>query len=55
MLTKYDKFLVALVMAGVQFVRAHYGVDLGIGETEAATLVNLIAAALVYAIPNKAA
>lgn len=48
----YNKFWVALVMAGVQFIRAKYGIDIGLDETTAATLVNLVAAALVWAVPN---
>ena len=51
----YNKFWITLVMTGVQFARARYNVDLGIGEEQAATLVNLIAAALVYAVPNRTA
>lgn len=50
----YNKLWVALIMAGVQFARAKYGVDLGVDETTAATLVSLIAAVLVWAVPNVA-
>jgi hypothetical protein len=53
MFTSYDKFLVALIMAGVEFARARFDVDLPIDEATANGLAGLLTAVLVYLTPNK--
>lgn len=50
----YNKFFVALTMAGVEYIRARYGVDLGLDEATVSGLVGALTAFLVWAIPNKA-
>lgn len=54
MLTKYDKFLVALIMALVAFVRSYSGIDLGVDDATATAIVGALGALLVWLIPNKA-
>lgn len=49
----YNKFWVALITVGANFLRAQYDIDLGIDDTTAMTLVNGIGAALVWLIPNR--
>lgn len=51
----YNKFWVALVMAGVAYLRDHYNVDLGVDEEAASALVGLASAVLVYLVPNRTA
>jgi hypothetical protein len=51
-MTKYNKFWIAVITVGANFVREYYGVDLGIDPTTAATLVGGVGAALVYLVPN---
>jgi len=53
-MTKYNKALVAVVMALVYFINQKYGVELPFNEAEANLLVGLLTSILVWAIPNKA-
>lgn len=50
---KAAKFWVALIVVGANFTRAQYGIDLGVDETTAMTLVNGVGAALVWLVPNR--
>jgi hypothetical protein len=50
---KYSKFIVAGVMAVVQFVRTYSGVDLGLDETTVSSVISAFTAILVYLVPNK--
>lgn len=47
------KFWFSIVMAGVHFVRLYFGIDLGLDEGTALTIINGIWAAGVWAIGNK--
>ncbi|RDE08444.1 hypothetical protein [Pelagibacterium lacus] len=47
------KFWFSLVMAGVHFVRLYWGIDLGLDEATALTIINGIWAAGVWLLPNK--
>ena len=49
----YNKFWVALLMAFIAFLRAHYDIDLGLDEDSAAALVGAVTAVLIYLVPNK--
>ena len=51
----YNKFIVALLMAGAEFARAAFGLDIGLDDATANGLVGVVTAILVYAIPNRAA
>lgn len=51
----YNKFFIALAMAGAEYIRARYGVDLGLDEATVSGLVGALTALLVWAIPNKGA
>lgn len=51
-LTQYNKFLVSVTMAGIYFLNAFYGVELPIGETEAAIFWMFITSILTFAVPN---
>lgn len=53
-MSAYSKFIVAVIMAFVAWVRAAYDIDLGIDEATATALVGAVTAILVYAVPNKA-
>lgn len=55
MLSRYDKFWVALVVAIFAFLRSYTGFDLGVDDATATAIVGAIGAALVWLIPNKAA
>jgi hypothetical protein len=54
MLSKYDKFWVALIVAIFAFLRSYTGFDLGVDDATATAIVGAIGAALVWIIPNKA-
>lgn len=49
----YAKFWVALLMVAANWARSVYGIDLGVDETMAMTLVNGVGAFLVYLVPNR--
>ena len=53
-MSAYSKFIVAVIMAFVAWLRAAYDIDLGIDEATATALVGAVTAILVYAVPNKA-
>lgn len=53
-MSKYDKFWVAALTVGANFVREYYGIDLGVDSMTAATLVGGAGAFLVYLVPNRA-
>jgi len=55
MLTAYDKFLVAFIMAALEFLRQYSGVDLGISEETVSMIAPFITAGLVWFTPNKKA
>ncbi|HEU4986852.1 MAG TPA: hypothetical protein VFT89_07285 [Rhizobiaceae bacterium] len=55
MLTSYDKFLVALIVAIVAFIRSYSGIDLGIDDATATAIVGAIGAFLVWLVPNRKA
>lgn len=50
----YNKFWVAILMAGAAYIRQRYGMNLGLDEATATGLVGVVTAALVYVVPNKA-
>ncbi|PSH64648.1 hypothetical protein CU103_12245 [Phyllobacterium sophorae] len=52
-MTKYNKAFVPLVMGVIYLINAKYGVQLPIGETEAAVVVTLVTSFLTWLIPNK--
>lgn len=53
MLTAFDKFLVAALMAGAAWTRARYQLDLGVDEASATAIVGALAACLVWLVPNR--
>jgi hypothetical protein len=53
-MSMYNKFIVAMIMAGAGWLRQRYGLNLGMDESLATGLVGMLTAALVYAVPNKA-
>lgn len=50
----YSKFVVAVIMAFVAWLRAAYDIDVGLDESTVTALVGAVTALLVYAVPNKA-
>ena len=53
MITSFDKFLVALIMAVLYALKTWLGIDLGISEVAVGQIALAIAAVLVYIVPNK--
>ncbi|WFP89805.1 MULTISPECIES: hypothetical protein [Ensifer] len=53
MLASYNKFIVALSMAVLEWIRVTYNIDLGLDESTMTALVGAITSILVFAIPNK--
>lgn len=51
-MTKYNKFWVVLITVGANFVQQYWGIDLGVDQAAATTLVNVAGAALVWLVPN---
>ncbi len=54
-MARYNKFWVAALILGGNFVRSRYGLELGIDEQLANDLASGLAAGLVWLVPNKAA
>ena len=54
MITSYDKFLAALVIALVSFIRGYTGIDLGIDDATAHQITEVLMAAIIWLVPNKA-
>ena len=54
MLTQFDKFLVAALMAAAAWARSKYQIDLGLDEATATVLAGAITACLVWLVPNRA-
>lgn len=52
-MSRYNKFLVAAIMAFVAFIRSYFGIDLGIDDTAATAIVAAFTAMLVWLVPNK--
>lgn len=52
-MAQYSKFIVAGIMAFVQFVRSATGIDLGLDEGTVSTVISALTAILVYAVPNR--
>ena len=52
-MSAYSKFIVAAVMAGVQFFQSYSGIDLGIDDATVSTVISAITAGMVYLVPNK--
>jgi hypothetical protein len=52
-MSKYNKAIVAFLIAIVAFVRSFFGVDLGIDDATATAIVGAITTALVYWVPNR--
>jgi len=51
-MSKYNKFWIALLTVGANFVHQYWGIDLGIDQATATTLVGGAGAALVWLVPN---
>ena len=49
---RYNKAIVALVMAIIAIVQQATGINLGLDETTVTGLIGAVAAVLVYAVPN---
>lgn len=49
----YAKFWAALLTVAANFTRDRYGINLGLDEAMAMTLVNGVGAVLVYLVPNR--
>ena len=52
-MSAYNKFVVAVCMAVLEWIRVTYNVDLGLDESTMTALVGAITSILVFAIPNK--
>lgn len=50
----YNKFIVTVCMAVLEWIRVTYNIDLGLDESTVTALVGAVTALLVYAVPNKA-
>lgn len=55
MLTTMDKFWAAVLIAGANIVRSRYGIDFGLDAQMANDLISGLTAAVIWAVPNKAA
>lgn len=55
MITSYDKFFAALIMAVLFGLKNWLGIDLGVTEGTVATIAMFLASVLVWAVPNKQA
>jgi hypothetical protein len=53
MLTTADKFWVAILFLGANIARSKYGIDFGMSDDMAASLVQGVGAAFIWFIPNK--
>lgn len=53
MLTTADKFWVAILFLAANMVRSKYGIDFGLSDDMAASLVQGVGAAFIWFIPNK--
>lgn len=51
-MTKSNKFWVAVVTVGANFIHQYWGIDLGLDPITATTLVGGFGAALVWLVPN---
>jgi hypothetical protein len=49
----YNKFIVTVCMAVLEWIRVTYNIDLGLDESTITALVGAITSILVFAIPNK--
>jgi hypothetical protein len=55
MISKYDKAIVALVMAVLGIAAQATGLNFGLDEATVTTIVGLVTSALVFIVPNKKA
>lgn len=53
MVTRFDKAIVALVMAVLQFVNVVWGLPIPFTEEQLTVLISAVAPFLVFFIPNK--
>lgn len=53
MLSSADKFWVAILFLAANVVRSKYGIDFGLSDDMAASLVQGVGAAFIWFIPNK--
>ena len=53
MFSSVDKAIVALIMGVLYILNAVAGINLGLTETQVATVIGLLTPILVWAIPNK--
>jgi hypothetical protein len=51
-LSQYNKFLIALTMAGLSFAKSYFNIDIGVDEVTAGNLIAALTAILVYMVPN---
>lgn len=49
----WNKFWVALLMAGVAYTRAKFGIDLGVDEATVTGFVGVVSAGLIWLVPNR--
>jgi len=52
-MARYSKFIVALIVALVAFIRVYFGIDIGVDDATATAIVGAIGAFLVWLVPNK--
>ena len=53
-MSAYNKFVVAVCMAVLEWIRVTYNIDLGLDESTVTAVVGAVTAILVYVVPNKA-
>lgn len=52
-MSKFNKAIVAFLVAVVAFIRSFFGIDLGIDDPTATAIVGAITTFLVWAVPNR--
>jgi len=52
-LAQYNKAFVPLVMAGIYFLNAHYGIEIPLDETQVMIIFSVITSFITWLVPNK--
>lgn len=55
MITSYDKFFAALIMAALFGLKTWFGIDFGLSEETVAQIAMFVTSVIVWAVPNKTA